>query len=104
MKLMLSGSGPGVQVGMMAKPKFPNVRCGKPGHPDQPGYAVCVHVAEQKAKPQTVIPPTAETLGQICCEILPSKHQIGALRLVCAYCVEANGWLADSAGTGGQVT
>jgi hypothetical protein len=74
----------------MARPVFPNVRCGF-GHPDEPGYAVCSHVVNDGASVARVIEPSPSTMGQISCE--RKGHGPGDIWLVCATCVRSKGWV-----------
>ena len=79
----------------MKPPKFPNVRCGKPGHPDAPGYIVCVHVVDGGRAPACCIAPTETSLGEIACVECNARDDVPAdlMVLVCASCAER--WTRD---------
>ena len=73
-------------------PRYPNVRCGS-GHPDAPGYAVCIHVlAGEPPDPRFYSPPEPNRLGIVSCMRKPSDHADDDLKLVCAACVRLRGW------------
>ena len=73
-----------------AEPVYPNVRCGY-GHPDEPGYIVCVHVTKGAAV-RRIEAPTKQKLGIITCYRDLSEHPIEVMLLTCATCVRRNGW------------
>lgn len=77
---------------------FPNVRCNL-GHPDAPGYCVCVHViAGEPASDLHYRPPTGDKLGWIVCAKPPDQHNTKTeLTLECAACAIMRGHLPDSA-------
>jgi hypothetical protein len=75
------------------EPVYPNVRCGF-GHPDEPGYIVCVHVT-QGAPIAHLEEPTSSRLGVVCCsacfQTQPHAREKDLL-LTCATCVRSHGW------------
>jgi len=76
------------------KPRYPNVRCGRSGHADEPGYAVCRHIAYHSAPVFRVVPATATLLGVISCERLDHKMPRDFI-LACVHCVRKDGLLVS---------
>ncbi len=75
----------------MKPPVYPNVRCRMAGHPDEPGYYVCLHVTEGAAVAYSEA-PTSSSLGQLVCSKTDEYHQPHDFVIVCAHCVRSNGW------------
>jgi|GEM_PF-2719014 len=72
-------------------PEYPYVECGKPGHPLEPGYAVCIHVLSG-AEAVEVEPASPEALGRIQCGECPAET-VDDFVLVCATCARERGWI-----------
>jgi hypothetical protein len=72
------------------EPVYPNVRCGF-GHPDEPGYVVCVHVTKGAAVAH-LEEPTPSELGVVCCAVCFATEEKKAFLLTCATCVRSHGW------------
>lgn len=68
---------------------YPNVRC-LIGHKDEPGYAVCKHVAAEGAEVGKVDRATSLTMGVIKCA---RDHSTGDFLVWCASCARFRGWL-----------
>lgn len=75
-------------VNKIDRPRYPNVRCMRPGHADEPGYVVCKHV-RAGAMIAKYSPATATALGVITCSV---EHRSKDLSLCCAHCARTNGW------------
>lgn len=71
------------------RPRYPIVRC-LSGHKDEPGYAVCRHVADEGAPPVKVDLATSLTMGVIKCG---RPHSAGDFLACCACCARYKGWL-----------
>jgi len=80
------------------EPLYPYVSCHL--HAPAPGYTVCPHVL-RGARAGTIVPPTAERVGQILCQTgqcRPSQPnadlaQDHMTRLVCPTCAKEKGWI-----------
>jgi len=70
--------------------KFPKVRCKVEGHPDAPGYVVCVHVAAGTA-PSNFVKATGKALGQIMCNV--PTHANTEMVLMCPRCCVVAGYI-----------
>jgi hypothetical protein len=87
-----------------SEPIFPNVRCDFHPGPDEPGYAVCQHVANGAVKPFHFEPATTKALGSVLCrrcfDVLQTDEGLpeSFLILSCAHSVREKHW--DTAGAG----
>lgn len=78
---------------MPAKPVYPYVRCAKPGHADEPGFAVCKHII-QGAVVAHCAHPTPERLGELLCAACKAtKPPLSIMRLCCAECARNQSWV-----------
>ena len=73
---------------------YPNVACGRPGHPPEPGYIICVHVLAGRSLSEQVR-ATPEDLGRVVCSVCSAseEHDEDDFHLVCAVCARKHGWV-----------
>jgi hypothetical protein len=78
---------------------YPNVICSKPGHPLEPGYAVCPHVYYNQAPIAQRIRATPQHLGQILCASTAHSAVVSSTRnepvIICATCAREKGWITQ---------
>ena len=74
--------------GRALKPKYPNVRCAV-GHPDEPGYVLCIHVKWHGRRVEYFERARTDRLGVAVCEACHSgvpQERAKHLLVVCRHC------------------